>query len=35
MVDMVVHRNELKPTLANLCRLLTKAQTVAVAQEAA
>ena len=25
MVDMVVHRNELKPTLANLCRLLTKA----------
>ena len=26
MVDMVVHRNELKPTLANLCRLLTKAQ---------
>ena len=25
MVDMVVHRHELRPTLANLCRLLTKA----------
>jgi acetyl-CoA carboxylase carboxyl transferase subunit beta len=25
MVDMVVHRNELKATLAKLCRLLTKA----------
>jgi acetyl-CoA carboxylase carboxyl transferase subunit beta len=24
MVDMVVHRHELRPTLANLCRLLTK-----------
>ena len=24
MVDMVVHRHELKPTLARLCRLLTK-----------
>jgi acetyl-CoA carboxylase carboxyl transferase subunit beta len=25
MVDMVVHRHELKPTLARLCRVLTKA----------
>jgi acetyl-CoA carboxylase carboxyl transferase subunit beta len=24
MVDMVVHRHELRATLANLCRLLTK-----------
>jgi acetyl-CoA carboxylase carboxyl transferase subunit beta len=24
MVDMVVHRRDLRPTLANLCRLLTK-----------
>jgi acetyl-CoA carboxylase carboxyl transferase subunit beta len=24
MVDMVVHRHEMRPTLANLCRLLTK-----------
>ena len=24
MVDMVVHRHELRPTLARLCRLLTK-----------
>jgi acetyl-CoA carboxylase carboxyl transferase subunit beta len=23
MVDMVVHRRELRPTLARLCRLLT------------
>jgi len=25
MVDMVVHRHQLRPTLANLCRILTKA----------
>jgi acetyl-CoA carboxylase carboxyl transferase subunit beta len=25
MVDMVVHRHQLRPTLAKLCRLLTKA----------
>jgi acetyl-CoA carboxylase carboxyl transferase subunit beta len=25
MVDMVVHRHELRATLSNLCRLLTKA----------
>jgi acetyl-CoA carboxylase carboxyl transferase subunit beta len=24
MVDMVVHRHELRATLANLCRLLTR-----------
>jgi acetyl-CoA carboxylase carboxyl transferase subunit beta len=33
MVDMVVHRNELKPVLANLCRLLTKAPVQSVAEE--
>ncbi|MGB7076805.1 MAG: acetyl-CoA carboxylase carboxyl transferase subunit beta, partial [Xanthobacteraceae bacterium] len=25
MVDMVVHRHQLRTTIANLCRLLTKA----------
>jgi acetyl-CoA carboxylase carboxyl transferase subunit beta len=35
MVDMVVHRNELKPTLARLCRLLTKAPAREAAKEAA
>jgi acetyl-CoA carboxylase carboxyl transferase subunit beta len=29
MVDMVVHRRQLRPTLANLCRLLTKARVAA------
>src|SRR5213596_1758685 len=29
MVDMVVHRKDLRPTLANLCRLLTNAPPVA------
>jgi acetyl-CoA carboxylase carboxyl transferase subunit beta len=24
MVDMVVHRHELRPTLARLCRILTR-----------
>jgi acetyl-CoA carboxylase carboxyl transferase subunit beta len=33
MVDMVVHRHQVKPTLARLCRLLTK--TPAPAQQAA
>jgi acetyl-CoA carboxylase carboxyl transferase subunit beta len=28
MVDMVVHRHELRPTLARLCRLLTKSPPV-------
>src|SRR5712675_1192697 len=31
MVDMVVHRHELRPTLANLCRIFTKAQAKAPA----
>src|SRR4029450_10365352 len=26
MIDMVVHRRNLRPTVANLCRLLTKIQ---------
>jgi len=29
MVDMVVHRHQLRATLANLCRLLTKAPVMA------
>jgi len=33
MVDMVVHRRELRPTLANLCRLLTKAQAKALVEK--
>jgi acetyl-CoA carboxylase carboxyl transferase subunit beta len=32
MVDMVVHRSQLRPTLANLCRLLTKVQAKAPAE---
>jgi acetyl-CoA carboxylase carboxyl transferase subunit beta len=28
MVDMVVHRHDLRPTLARLCRLLTKSPTL-------
>jgi acetyl-CoA carboxylase carboxyl transferase subunit beta len=35
MVDMVVHRHELKPTLSKLCRLLTKAPLLQEAKEAA
>jgi acetyl-CoA carboxylase carboxyl transferase subunit beta len=31
MVDMVVHRHELRPTLSNLCRVLTKAPAITVA----
>jgi acetyl-CoA carboxylase carboxyl transferase subunit beta len=31
MVDMVVHRRQLRPTLANLCRIFTKAQAKAPA----
>src|SRR6478609_8067371 len=34
MVDMVVHRNELKPTLGRLCRLLTKAPVKEIAEAA-
>jgi acetyl-CoA carboxylase carboxyl transferase subunit beta len=29
MIDMVVHRHDLKPTLARLCRLLTKSPAIA------
>jgi acetyl-CoA carboxylase carboxyl transferase subunit beta len=28
MVDMVVHRHELRPTLARLCRLLTRSPAI-------
>src|SRR4029078_13197987 len=36
MVDMVVHRHDLRPTLARLCRLLTKSPALdAVAKPAA
>ena len=31
MVDMVVHRHQLRPTLSNLCRVLTKAPPLAPA----
>jgi acetyl-CoA carboxylase carboxyl transferase subunit beta len=31
MVDMVVHRHHLRPTLARLCRLLTKSPAVETA----
>jgi acetyl-CoA carboxylase carboxyl transferase subunit beta len=33
MVDMVVHRHQLRATLSNLCRLLSKAPAVAVPKE--
>jgi acetyl-CoA carboxylase carboxyl transferase subunit beta len=35
MVDMVVHRHDLRPTLARLCRLLTKAPAPASAPKPA
>jgi acetyl-CoA carboxylase carboxyl transferase subunit beta len=35
MVDMVVHRHELRPTLARLCRLLTKSPAIESAPKAA
>jgi acetyl-CoA carboxylase carboxyl transferase subunit beta len=36
MIDMVVHRHDLRPTLARLCRLLTKApETIEAAPEPA
>ena len=28
MIDMVVHRHDLKPTLARLCRILTKSPAI-------
>ena len=34
MVDMVVHRHDLRPTLARLCRLLTKAPAMEAGSEA-
>jgi acetyl-CoA carboxylase carboxyl transferase subunit beta len=33
MIDMVVHRHELRPTLARLCRLLTKAPALETASK--
>ncbi|UCF51174.1 MAG: acetyl-CoA carboxylase carboxyltransferase subunit beta, partial [Bradyrhizobium sp.] len=35
MVDMVVHRHDLRPTLARLCRLLTKAPALETASRSA
>jgi acetyl-CoA carboxylase carboxyl transferase subunit beta len=35
MVDMVVHRHDLRPTLARLCRLLTKSPALESAPKAA
>ena len=35
MLDMVVHRHELRPTLARLCRLLTKSPALDAAPKAA
>ena len=34
MVDMVVHRHEMRPTLARLCRLLTKSPAIEAAPKA-
>jgi acetyl-CoA carboxylase carboxyl transferase subunit beta len=35
MVDMVVHRHDLRPTLARLCRLLTRSPAVETASKPA
>jgi acetyl-CoA carboxylase carboxyl transferase subunit beta len=35
MIDMVVHRHEMRPTLARLCRLLTKSPALDVASKPA
>jgi acetyl-CoA carboxylase carboxyl transferase subunit beta len=35
MVDMVVHRHEMRPTLARLCRLLTKSPALETASKPA
>jgi acetyl-CoA carboxylase carboxyl transferase subunit beta len=35
MVDMVVHRHDLRPTLARLCRLLTKSPAIETASKPA
>jgi acetyl-CoA carboxylase carboxyl transferase subunit beta len=33
MVDMVVHRHEIRPTLGRLCRILTKSEPVETAPQ--
>jgi acetyl-CoA carboxylase carboxyl transferase subunit beta len=35
MVDMVVHRHDLRPTLARLCRLLTKSPAIEIVSKPA
>jgi acetyl-CoA carboxylase carboxyl transferase subunit beta len=35
MVDMVVHRHQMRPTLARLCRLLTKSPALEAASKPA
>jgi acetyl-CoA carboxylase carboxyl transferase subunit beta len=35
MIDMVVHRHDMRPTLARLCRLLTKSPAIEVAAKPA
>jgi acetyl-CoA carboxylase carboxyl transferase subunit beta len=35
MIDMVVHRHDLRPTLARLCRLLTKSPALETASKPA
>ena len=35
MIDMVVHRHEMRPTLARLCRLLTKSPALETASKPA
>jgi acetyl-CoA carboxylase carboxyl transferase subunit beta len=35
MVDMVVHRHDLRPTLARLCRLLTRSPALETASKSA
>jgi acetyl-CoA carboxylase carboxyl transferase subunit beta len=35
MVDMVVHRHDLRPTLARLCRLLTRSPAIEIASKPA
>jgi acetyl-CoA carboxylase carboxyl transferase subunit beta len=35
MVDMVVHRHDLRPTLARLCRLLTRSAAIEIASKPA
>jgi acetyl-CoA carboxylase carboxyl transferase subunit beta len=35
MIDMVVHRHDLRPTLARLCRLLTRSPALETASKPA